>query len=234
MVASDQLPYIVSHVLGEPKSPKDISSVVHIHPDHIRSFYRSIYPNRDQLVFRELLDEPSCRANMQGVFAMLLNEATLEDMLTLLPAPTHDNDSIEGSTEAVAVSELEYYLIARREHLDELVDRFCTKLGYDQGLVGGFIELLSQDIAHRILKFMFLAGRSPQPIIAVSIYMASHLLRVGTSMKRISEVVDVSERTIRTAYRSVYPRRDELVESEVFQKVLLFRVRQALAWHALT
>lgn len=226
--------YIVSHIMGEPKSPEHISSVVNVEPHHIRGVYRCIYPNRDRLVFRELLAEPAARANLQGVFRLSHNGACLEDMLALLPTPAHGNGSIEGDTEAFAVSELEYHLISHREDLEQLVDRFCTELGYDQGLVGGFIELFCQDIAHSIRNSMFLAGRSPQPIIAVSIYMSSHLLGVGTSIKRISEVVGVSERTIRTAYKSIYPRRNELVKLDFYRRAPHIKLRQALAWPALT
>lgn len=216
--------YIASYIMGEPKSPEDISIAVDIQPDHIRSIYRSIHPVRDQLVVGKFLEEATARANLHGVFALLLKGASLKDMLALLPTPTYGNHRIDTNT----------HLISRREHLDELSERFCTELGYDQSLVAGLIDSFCQDVAHKICKTKILAGRSPQTIIAVSIYMASHLLCVGTSIKRISEVVHVSEDRIQEAYTSVYPSRDELVKSKYYHRIFAMRLHVALTWPAFT
>ena len=104
----------------------------------------------------------------------------------LLPTPTEDNSVTKEYTEVAAVSGGEYNLISRREETDQRIGLFCAQLGYAQGLVGGFINTFSHGIAHRIRMTMFHDCRSPQPIIAVSIQMASHILCVATSMKRIS------------------------------------------------
>lgn len=227
--------YVVSHILGVPTSPEYISSLsTRIQPDLVRSVYRFIYPRRDQLVSPELYMEPTARARIQGVFAMLINGATLENMLALLPTPTEDIGFIRSRTEAAALTGLEYDLISRREHIDECLGQYCTQLGYDQGLVGGIIDLVCQEIAHKIRRTMLLDSHSPQPVMAVSIYMGSHLLCVGTPIKRISEVVGVSERTIRISYGIVYPRRAELVETRFFDCVSPVKMRQALAWPPLT
>lgn len=141
---------------------------------------------------------------------MICNRATMRNSLALLPTPTDDNSGIKGYTEV---------LISRREKIDQRIGPFCAQLGYDQGLVGGVINTFSQGITHKIRRTVFHDCRSPQPITAVSTYMASHIVCVATSMKWISKVVGVSERTIRTAYRSVYPRRAELIEPRSFHKV---------------
>lgn len=227
--------YAVSHIMGEPKSPEDISPLFRdMQPDLVRSVYRFIHPRRDQLVSRELLIEPAARAHAQGVFAMLLSGANLANMLALLPTPTEVIGFIRSKAEAPSLTGLEYGIISRRENINEHLGGFCTQLGYDHTLVGGFINLVCREIAHNIRRAMILDFRSPQPIMAVGIYMGSHLLCVGTSIKRISEVVGVSERTIRTAYGSVYPRRAELVESRFFNTVSPVKVHQSLAWPALT
>ena len=56
-----------------------------------------------------------------------------------------------------------------------------------------------------------LAGRSPISVAAACIYMASHLLGVGKSAKDISNVAGVSDGTIRTAYKLIYPEREKLI-----------------------
>ena len=137
----------------------------------------------------------------------------------LLPTPTEDNSVTKEYTEVAAVNDGEYNLISRRKQIDQRIGPFCAQLGYAQGLVGGFIKTFSQGIAHKIRRTKFHGCRSPQPIIAVSIQMASHILCVATSVKRNSEVVGVSERTIRTAYRSVYLRRAELTGPRSFHSV---------------
>lgn len=226
--------YIASHLMGEPQSLEDVSVLVDIQPDHIRRIYRSVYTNREQLVSQRLLEEPTIRAIFPGVFALLVNRTKMEDMLALLPTPTYRSDSIESNTEPIAVTESEHQVIWQWALLGGLVNQFCRELGYDRGLINGFINRFCQDIVQKIRSTMFLGGRSPQTIIAVSIYMASHLLRVGTSIKRISEVVGVSEDTIHAAYRWVYPRRNELVESESYNRIFTLRVRYYLGWPALT
>lgn len=176
--------------------------------------------------------EPAARARVQGVFGMLLNGATREDMLALLPLPTERIGFIRSRTDVAGLTGLENDLVSRREHISLFM--YCTQLGYDQGPVGGIIDLVCQEIAHSIRRTMILDSRSPQAIMAVSVYMGSHLLCVGTSIKRISQVVGVSERTIQTVYASVYPRRAELAESRFFASVTPVRIRQALAWPPLT
>ena len=227
--------YVVSHIMGEPKSPEDISTLFrNMQSDLIRYIYQFIHPRRDQLVTRELFMDPAARAHAQGVFAMLLNGANLGDMLALLPTPSEVIGFIRSKPEAPSLTGLEYGVISRREQINERIGRICTQLGYDHGLVGGFIDDLCREIAHNIRRTMILDSRSPQPAMAVSVYMGSHLLCVGASIRRISEVVGVSERTIRTAYGSVYPRRAELVEPSFFSSVSPVKLHQALAWPALT
>ena len=226
--------YIVSHVMGEPKSLEVIAPLLRVPADHVRRLYQSIHPRRDGIVFREFFLEPATLANARGFYRMLCARATMTDMLALLPAPTDDDGIIKGYTEVAAIRDGEYDLISHREQIDQRIGPLCTQLGYDQGLVGGLINTFSQEIAHKIRRTMFQNCRSPELAIAVSLYMASHLLCIGTSIKRISEVVGLREHTIRTTYRSVYPRRAALVEPHFFRNVPRVRVLQALAWPPLT
>lgn len=59
-----------------------------------------------------------------------------------------------------------------------------------------------------------LAGRSPLTIAAVSIYMISYLMGDGKNPKEISAVADVSDGTIRSAYKLVFNEKDKLVKQE--------------------
>ena len=223
--------YIMSHILGEPRALGIIADAVRTDPDDLDRVYRALHPKRDQLVSVELFLEPAARRNMHGAFAMLFGEgAAMSNILALLPPPTDGDDILNSTTKAVAISEREYDRIASREHLNDDIDQFCESLGYLRGLTAGFVSHLSQNIAHKIRETMFLDSRSLRPVIAVSIYMASHLLRENLSIKRIAEVLGISERTIRIAYRRVYPRRAEFVDDRFYHRMSISKVLRALAW----
>ena len=59
-----------------------------------------------------------------------------------------------------------------------------------------------------------LAGRSPLSAAAACIYFASHLLNDARTAKEIASVVGVSDGTIRTSYKFLEAKKDELVEPE--------------------
>ena len=68
------------------------------------------------------------------------------------------------------------------------------------------------ELAEKANDMGALAGRSPLSIAAACIYMASYLMGVGRSPKDISAVAGVSDGTIRTAYKFLYPEREMLID----------------------
>ena len=223
--------YIMSHILGEPRTLQVVAAAVRTNPDDLQGVYRALHPIRDQLVSVELFMQPAARRNMHGPMAMLFGDgAAMSNMLALLPPPTEGDDIFNSIPEKVAISEREYDQIANREHLNEATDNYCGRLGYDRGLLAGFVVHLSQNIAHKIRETMFLDSRSLRPVIAVSIYMASHLLRENLSIKSIAQAIGISERTTRNAYRRVYPRRAEFVDDRFYHRMSISKVLRALSW----
>ncbi|KAI1776675.1 cyclin-like protein [Hypoxylon cercidicola] len=95
----------------------------------------------------------------------------------------------------------------------DLCQRFCQshKLHFRNPV---FMENIAKVIAQKSSSLKDLAGRSPLSIAAASIYMASHLFNEGRTSKDIAEVAGVSDGTIKTAYRLMYPSREELIERE--------------------
>lgn len=59
-----------------------------------------------------------------------------------------------------------------------------------------------------------LAGRSPLSAAAACIYLASHLLNNPRSAKDIAGVVGVSDGTIRTSYKLLLAKKDELIDPD--------------------
>ena len=48
--------YMASHLMGQPKSPKDISAVAGVSDGTIRNAYKLIFPKREKLIDPEWLE----------------------------------------------------------------------------------------------------------------------------------------------------------------------------------
>lgn len=91
----------------------------------------------------------------------------------------------------------------------DLCNRFCNLLDLPYPVVNA-----SSTLADSVTAKGLLAGRSPLSIVAACIYMASHLMGSGKSAKDISQVVGVSDGTIRGAYKQLYGEREQLIDAE--------------------
>lgn len=207
--------YVVTHIMNEHRSLEEISRVSHVPTEDIRRIYRRVYPNRELFI----------KSNMLGA----LRGGSVQDFLDLLPPLIPENgfmDEEEGG------SDLEHYLIpAHPKQLEELCVQYSDELDQFHGVRG-----ICLYIARKIRAGPYLAGLSPLPVVAVSLFMASYLASSGTTIRQVSEVVGISEGTIRNAYRSVYPRRRDLIDSDMLdmhEEVRRYRVLQAITWPAL-
>lgn len=213
--------YIISHIMGQAASIADISDVSGIHVELIRSSYRIVHPNREKLILPQMPRE--------------LGREYIEGILALLPAlrPEDGFIDVEGVNEKKNDgSDLEYHLIPPRNgHLGELCDRCGTRLGYEPNAIW-----MSQSFAWKISLGFFLPGHSPLPIVALSLYMVNYLMGLQRFCWQISDVVGVSEGTIRDSYRRVYRHRRQLVGIQTLGCIRLrnvVRVVRALHWPAL-
>jgi transcription initiation factor TFIIB len=114
-------------------------------------------------------------------------------------------DANEGNT-ALPVEE---YTGAKATSAPELCVRYCDHLGLPWN-----ITMISQAIAEKTLTIGTLAGRSPLSTASACIYMASFLMGQGKSAKAISDVAGVSDGTIRTAYKFLHAKKDEIIDKE--------------------
>lgn len=62
-----------------------------------------------------------------------------------------------------------------------------------------------------------LAGRSPLSIAAVALYAISHYMGHGQDLKDISTAASVSEGTIKSAWKSIYPQRAKFILDDQWQ-----------------
>lgn len=90
-----------------------------------------------------------------------------------------------------------------------MLPRYCGKFGLSQ-----MTQNLCLELAEQIEEAGSLAGRSPVSVAAACIYMGSYLMGNGKSPKTINEHMEVSDSTIRTAYRNLYADIDTLMPPE--------------------
>lgn len=91
----------------------------------------------------------------------------------------------------------------------ELVPRFCGMLGLEFR-----VQAIGVKLAEQIPSISALAGRSPLSTAGACIYFASHLLGRGKSYAEIGSVINVSEATIKHAYKLLLQERDRLIEQD--------------------
>ena len=111
---------------------------------------------------------------------------------------------IKGVAEAA-----ETYASGTSTNPQQLCIRFCSKLGLPPT-----ITAVSQQLAEKMSVVGALAGRSPLSAAAACIYMASYLMGRPRTAKEISIVAGVSDGTIRTAYKYLYNKKNELIDEE--------------------
>ena len=111
--------------------------------------------------------------------------------------------------------------LTRREELigdtsatnaEDLVSRYGSHLGLSHQC-----NNLSKELAIKTKTLGPLAGRSPLSVAAACIYMSSYLMGTGKTAKEISNVCGVSDGTIRTAYKLLYPGREQLIDKKWLQ-----------------
>ncbi|TPX17726.1 uncharacterized protein E0L32_002827 [Thyridium curvatum] len=94
---------------------------------------------------------------------------------------------------------------------EELCTRYCNLLDFRNT---PRMEKISKALARKTSSVSDLAGRSPLSVAAACIYFASHFVEEPKSSKEIALVAGVSDGTIKTAYRFLYQKKDELIESD--------------------
>lgn len=122
----------------------------------------------------------------------------------------------EGGTSTAttgAVLDNNAFKATKSTEAHELILRACNKLNLNTE-----ISLIAQKAATRIQELGVAAGRSPLSITGACVYLIAHLMGNPRSPKEIGQAVDVSDGTIRTAYKLVYSERDRLISQDMLDK----------------
>lgn len=194
--------YITSHLLGHPRSPLEISEVVHVDERQIRSLYTHVYADREALIDSSMLE--------------LLGRGRMDDVLTLLLPSDSDEEVIRHENEASR-----FPVNARL--LRTYCCHFCHQLGHR-----GSVVRLAEQIAEKIRQGSYPGICLHITITAVSIFMALHLVGLDTSFEQIQHLTGVAASTIQDSYHRLYPHRNRLITSGSLEYIGTSRVLGAL------
>ncbi len=89
----------------------------------------------------------------------------------------------------------------------DMVERICNQLGIRNRSIVNY----ATHLAREVVTIQDLAGRSPLSTASACIYMAAHLVGQPRSYKDISKFANVSDATIKQAYKRLYENRSTVV-----------------------
>jgi len=90
---------------------------------------------------------------------------------------------------------------------ENLMPRACAKLGLNRET-----QLIAEDCARVVNEHGIAAGRSPLSIAGACLYLVSNLMGQGKTPKEIGQAVEVSDGTIRTAYKLMYAKSKLIIQ----------------------
>jgi transcription initiation factor TFIIB len=94
-----------------------------------------------------------------------------------------------------------------------LMPRACAKLALPTQ-----VQLVAEECADQVAHYGVAAGRSPLSIAGACLYLVSHLMGHPKSPKEIGTAVEVSDGTIRTAYKLMHQEQDKIIKDSWFAK----------------
>jgi transcription initiation factor TFIIB len=92
---------------------------------------------------------------------------------------------------------------------ENLMPRACTKLGLET-----YVQLVAEECARVVTEQGVAAGRSPLSIAGACLYLVSHLMGHPKTPKEIGLAVEVSDGTIRTAYRAMHAQQEKIIQQD--------------------
>ena len=92
---------------------------------------------------------------------------------------------------------------------ENLMPRACNKLGLET-----YVQLVAEECARVVTEQGIAAGRSPLSIAGACLYLVSHLMQHPKTPKEIGLAVEVSDGTIRTAYKLMHAQQDKIIKED--------------------
>jgi transcription initiation factor TFIIB len=95
---------------------------------------------------------------------------------------------------------------------EDLMLRFCSNLQ-----LPNYVQKAGIELVRRAKELGTLAGKSPISVAAACIYLVSYLYRQPKLTRDIAQVAGVSEVTIKSAYKSLYAERENLIDIDALR-----------------
>ena len=106
-----------------------------------------------------------------------------------------------------AVLDANNYITGSAAGAEVLMPRACAKLGLPRSVL-----LVAEECARTVTEQGVAAGRSPLSIAGACLYLVSHLMGHPKTPKEIGAAVEVSDGTIRTAYKLMHAAQDQIIQ----------------------
>ena len=189
--------YIASHLLGHPRSSREISRELLVQEHFVCSIYTGIFGKKEKLIESSMLE--------------VLGRRHMDAVLAFLPPPASQEDLIRDENERTSVPDpiLSSLTETNARSLRLMCDLVCYQLGH-----AGEVVQLVQQIAKRICEGSYLGIVSDSKVTAVSIFMALHLLGLDPNFEvgRIPHFTGVAASIIQDTYDQLHPYRSRLVD----------------------
>ncbi|CAO2647892.1 Nn.00g088140.m01.CDS01 [Neocucurbitaria sp. VM-36] len=112
-----------------------------------------------------------------------------------------------------AVLDANNYLTGTATSAENLMPRACAKLGLPP-----HVQIVAENCAKVVTEAGVAAGRSPLSIAGSCLYLISHLMGHPKTPKEIGAAVEVSDGTIRTAYKLMHAAQDKIIQEDWIRK----------------
>lgn len=112
-----------------------------------------------------------------------------------------------------AILDANNYLTGTATSAENLMPRACAKLGLPTST-----QIVAEDCARIVTEQGVAAGRSPLSIAGACLYLVSHLMGHPKAPKEIGAAVEVSDGTIRTAYKLMHAAQDKIIQQSWLDK----------------
>ncbi|KAJ9660158.1 transcription initiation factor IIB [Neophaeococcomyces mojaviensis] len=192
--------------------------------NYARMYYKKVYENNifrgknNQAVLASCLFLACRAAKVPRSFAEIMNLTkipkkelgrTFKQLEKFLASTSQEAvDAIEAEGGIVDKDSMLYHGTQSSKPAD-LVVRFCDMMGMDFR-----VQYIATRLAEKIQGISTLAGRSPLSSAGACIYFASHLIGKGRSAAEMGHLINVSEATIKTAYKFMLQQKETLVEPD--------------------
>lgn len=92
---------------------------------------------------------------------------------------------------------------------ESLMPRACAKLKLET-----YVQLVAEECARKVTEHGVAAGRSPLSIAGACLYLVANLMGFPKTPKEIGLAVEVSDGTIRTAYKLMHAQQDKIIQDD--------------------